>query len=166
MRRLLILFLLRTMGEQHKAYPLWPCKYISFLTKMPMAQEYLLYPASFPSQVIIISSFVFVPEKKVKCYIFKHHYEIGRTCADKLITTPSFILLTSSYVRTRSYIAIIAPKLTDCIVKLSCIPWTSKSCSISRWKQSWTRDCCKGMQNEHIFKIFFRENFEEQDVLF
>ena len=35
MRRLLILFLLRTMGEQHKAYPLWPCKYISFLTKMP-----------------------------------------------------------------------------------------------------------------------------------
>ena len=61
-------------------------------------------------------------EKKVKRYIFKHHYEIGRTLTDKLFTTPSFILLTSSYVRTRSYIAIIAPKLTDCIIKLSCIP--------------------------------------------
>ena len=47
---------------------------------------------------------------------------MGRTLTDKLFTTPSFIVLTSSYLRTRSYIAIIALKLTDCIIKLSCIP--------------------------------------------
>ena len=71
MRRLLIFSLPRTIGEQHKACSFRPCKYSFFKMKMPIAQEYLLYPASFPSLVIIISSFVFVPEKKSQALHFQ-----------------------------------------------------------------------------------------------
>ena len=115
---------------------------ITLFMRMPMAQQYLRYPTSFPSKVTIMSSFVIVLEKKRQMLYFKHPLIMGRTLTDKLFTTPSFILLTSSYLRTRSYIAIIAPKLTYCIIKLSCIPWTSKFCSIFRWRQSWARYFC------------------------
>ena len=47
---------------------------------------------------------------------------MGRTLTDKLFTTPSSIFLTSSYLRTNSYIAIVAPKPTNRIIKLSCVP--------------------------------------------
>ena len=62
------------------------------------------------------------------------------TLASKILSTPSSILLASSYLRTIPYIAIMTRELTDCIIQHSGIPWASKSCSIGGYRYRWARD--------------------------
>ena len=56
-----------------------------------------------------------------------------RTLTSEILSTPRSIVLTSSYLRTRPYIAIITPELTNRIIVHCYIPWASKPCSIGRF---------------------------------
>ena len=64
------------------------------------------------------------------------------TLTSEVLSTPSFIVLTTSCFRPRSYITIITRELTDSVIIQCCIYWTSKSCTIWRYRQRWTRDYC------------------------
>ena len=66
----------------------------------------------------------------------------GPTLTRIILSTPSSIALTSSYLRARSYIAILTRELTGCIVihcivMHCCIPRTYGSCTTGWWRH-WT----------------------------
>ena len=66
----------------------------------------------------------------------------GPTLTRIILSTPSSIALTSSYLRARSYIAILTRELTGCIVihcivMHCCIPRTYGSCTTGWWSH-WT----------------------------